>query len=484
MRYIDIHCHPSLKPYGRSFDSPSPGRHALSPRERHHLYHYAPAGPWQRVLNRTVMGLTKFSQSDFTAVAKGRFSTIIASLTPIEKGVIAPGQQPRTWVDLLSRLAIGIGPRRIRHLQSEQYEYFSDLEQEYAFCRQMDGLSVRLPDGSTSRYRLSHSIHDPVEENSLRVFLSIEGGHAFNAGMPGKLTVPEEVLSNVGRMKQWRHVPLMVGLAHHLYNDLCGHAKSLDGLVFATTLQSQGMNTGFTPLGERVVHALLDEGPRCLIDIKHMSRLSRQHYMRMLAADYQGQRIPLLATHGAVNGRLSLSEPHKTRDARQAALFFPEDINFYDEEVVAIGRSGGLFGIQLDERRIGSRKAVAASNLLFERREQRLLAKAKLVWEQLRYCAELLDRHELPAWEVQTLGSDYDGIINPVNHLWTAEHIQNMEPSLLQHAQHYMETEGRRLQPQNQLEPAAIIDAFLFGNAQRFLREHAARPSRAVAAGL
>ena len=38
--YIDIHCHPSLKPYSKSFKSKAlRGKHSLSPNERHSIWY-------------------------------------------------------------------------------------------------------------------------------------------------------------------------------------------------------------------------------------------------------------------------------------------------------------------------------------------------------------------------------------------------------------------------------------------------------------
>src|SRR6185436_2394259 len=109
-------------------------------------------------------------------------------------------------------------------------------------------------------------------------------------------------------IKAWPFTPFFVTFSHHFYNQLCGHAKSLTGIVGGATDQSQGLSTGFTPLGKKVLKELLNNqnGRRIYIDIKHMSALGRKEYFQILDSDYQGQDIPIVVSHGAANGYQSM----------------------------------------------------------------------------------------------------------------------------------------------------------------------------------
>jgi len=90
-------------------------------------------------------------------------------------------------------------------------------------------------------------------------------------------------LNNLKILKQWQHVPYFVTVAHHFYNHLCGHAKSLYDIVGSVSDQSEGMGTGFTELGKKVLREVLSStnGKRIYIDIKHMSASQKRRWMRL-----------------------------------------------------------------------------------------------------------------------------------------------------------------------------------------------------------
>jgi len=46
-----------------------------------------------------------------------------------------------------------------------------------------------------------------------------------------KTVDPDEVLANVDKLKQLDHKFFSIGLTHHFYNEMVGHAKSLSGIV-------------------------------------------------------------------------------------------------------------------------------------------------------------------------------------------------------------------------------------------------------------
>ena len=81
--YIDMHCHPALKPYGRSIKH---GRENKKDKNsQRSIWHYDPPTLKDKIFN--YLGtLTKFSQSNFTALMKGDAKIISACLYPIEKG--------------------------------------------------------------------------------------------------------------------------------------------------------------------------------------------------------------------------------------------------------------------------------------------------------------------------------------------------------------------------------------------------------------
>jgi microsomal dipeptidase-like Zn-dependent dipeptidase len=221
------------------------------------------------------------------------------------------------------------------------------------------------------------------------------------------------------------------------------------------------LNTGFTPLGLEVVDRLLDdsENKRILIDIKHMSRKSRLEYFQLLDTKYAGKDIPVVASHGAVIG--GNTDRH---------LFLNSDINLFDDEIVRVGSTGGLFGLQLDERRIAAHGDFQLKKTHGLERRKVLFYSSFLVWRQMQHIAELLDSQGLFAWGIQSIGSDYDGMIDTINGFWTAENFPTLEDYLLMHAYNYMSGDGKNLKNAfNKIDPEEIVDRMMGDNAYNFV---------------
>ncbi len=148
------------------------------------------------------------------------------------------------------------------------------------------------------------------------------------------------------------------------------------------------------------------------------------------------------------------------------------DINFYDSEIVRIAKSKGIFGLQLDERRIASKKALRSSRIYFPNKKRRYRNKAELIWNQIQHIAELLDKNNLFCWETVAVGSDFDGIVNPIKGLWTAENIADIKPYIIEKAQGFFKEHSSKLKPQNQISASEIINRVLFTNANEFLKRN------------
>ena len=237
--------------------------------------------------------------------------------------------------------------------------------------------------------------------------------------------------------------------------------------------QKEGMDEGFNELGWEVLRKLLDNsgGKRVLLDMKHMSVKSRKEYYRFLDTEHAGEIIPLLVSHGAVNGFRSPEEPVED-DLYNYGKFQPNDINFYDNEIIRIADSGGLFGIQFDERRVSSEIEFKKSGPEISRRKM-LFNKSKLVWNQIQHIAEVLNRNNRFAWGIQCIGSDYDGMVNPLNGFWTAEDMPLFDSYLEKHAFNFMVSEqSDNLKAFNKIKAADIVERFMRINAREFLNKN------------
>lgn len=69
--FVDLHCHPTLKPYSRSFKKPPlAGKNSADVSLERSIWHKDKANGFRRLLN-TATSLTKFTQADFTTFYRG-----------------------------------------------------------------------------------------------------------------------------------------------------------------------------------------------------------------------------------------------------------------------------------------------------------------------------------------------------------------------------------------------------------------------------
>ncbi len=478
--YIDLHCHPSLKPYGKSFKYQPPKQNHLNSGRKNSIWHYSPPNFLERQVSR-LLTLTKFTQTDITTLAKANCNITVMSLYPFEKHFLKDKMLGFKFVsDILVNLAAGVSQKRIDNLRNHN-SYFQDLVDEYNYYMQLHNMA-QIIDGITYTYRLVNNYAD-IQNNInsstntrkiISLVNSIEGAHAFETGLHRDKNTANEatVLKNIETVKNWEYKPFFITLAHHFYNEICGHARSISiGLI--KKQQNRGLNSDITELGFKVIDKLLDnsQGKRMLIDVKHMSTASRKTYYQLLETKYANENIPIIVSHGALNGKRSIVEWDKT-DSKLSKEFSDIDINFYDAEIVRIAKSNGIFGLQLDERRIGSKKAIRSSRIYWPSNQRRSRNKSTLIWTQLQHTAELLDKNGLFSWGTVAIGSDFDGIINPIKGLWTAENIANIKPYLIEKAEEYLKENSSKLQAQNQISAQEIIDRLLFINANEFLKHN------------
>ncbi|WP_229732446.1 membrane dipeptidase [Muriicola marianensis] len=450
------------------------GQNSADRRRNSCIWRYDPPSAFDKVLNY-LSGLTKFSQSNFTALTLGGVDTVCVSLYPLEKWFIRNKMKNEVILDLASNFALGIGAKRIDHIQ-EMQDYFADLLLQYDYYRQLDGKVFRIG-GNKVRYKLVRSYdelvelrkqQDSTEIRTIAVIISIEGFHVLNTGLR-KDPVEAEVLQNLNAIKDWEFRPFFVTIAHHFWNDLCGHAPSLTGVITKYANQDEGLDSGFTSLGWKVLERMLDneEGKRILPDIKHMSVRARQEYYNFLESpERKGQDIPLIISHGACNGLRSVSDPVQAHP-QTAAPLNPVAINFYDEEIIRLARSGGIIGLQLDERRIANKDTLKRTKRSIYRHKI-MHYRSELLWNQVKHILTVLDAEGLFAWDCMALGTDFDGIIDSLNSFWTAEELPFLADFLERHAYNYMKKAELKV-PENHIAADEIVQRIFSSNGHRFL---------------
>lgn len=470
--FVDIHSHPTIKPYGHSFPSK---KNSKNLRSNNSIWYYDPPNFLEKLMD-LLGGLVKYRQSSFSAMGFGNTRIILASLYPIERDFFNNKLKTGYFNDMLLNFITSVSKKRIDYIQSIT-DYFADLENEYNYLKQLEGQIIQLADRALYQYTLAKNAADldiildqhkmtDKKVNAIAVIITIEGAHVLGTGIKPQTNPanPDIVLDNAVKVKNWEHRPVFITLAHHFYNELCGHAQSLTGIVKKAVDQSYGMNLGFTPLGYQVVEKLLDntQNKRILIDIKHMSRQSRLEYINLLETKYKNEDIPIIVSHGAVVG-----------NAKDSRLFLQADINFFDDEIIKVAQTSGLFGLQLDERRIVAPDDDQLRKSHGMQRRKVLFHSSVLIWRQIQHMAELLDSKGLFAWGIQSLGSDFDGMINPLNGYWTAQDYPTLSDYLLKQAYNYIQNDATNLtQKQNHIDPEEIVDRVMGDNAYTFLKNY------------
>jgi microsomal dipeptidase-like Zn-dependent dipeptidase len=480
--FADFHCHPTMKPFGRSFKA----KKAIcpDPADQSSIFHDDPPTLLDKLLNISST-LTKFSQSNISALKKGNVKVIGASLYPIEKGFFNSKMGTGCLPDALSNFVTGVGLERIEFIQQNN-DYFADLQSEYHFLEQLNGLPVTI-EQTKVQYKLVQNvnqINDNIKNQdiiTISVIITIEGSHVFDSHA-NRRAEETEILFNVEKLKRWEYRPLFISMGHHFYNQMCGHSQSLSGPFNKLLDQSHGINTGFSSLGRMVMDALLDNtnNNRIHIDVKHMSAKSREQYYSYLK---DKPDVPIIVSHGAVNGLASIEDRHITA-VNENNIFNQSELNFFDDEILLVSNSGGIFCIQLDERRIANKQTLKKTFLNFSRKNM-LYEKSRLAWNQIRHIGEILDKKGMKAWNITALGSDFDGIVDPLNGFWTSESFPSLAENLLIHAREYMDQDGKKLKvtENRNTEPEEIVKNVMCENIMAFLHRHfqqAANPSYEV----
>ncbi|MDU8885224.1 membrane dipeptidase [Yeosuana sp. MJ-SS3] len=458
-QFADLHCHPTLKAFGKSF---SKSKKSSS------IWHYNPPNFFTKLIQK-LTGITKFSQADFCTMTKGNIKIAFVSFYPFEKGFFKNSSLNNKIVAVIASFITSIGYKRVRYIQKHQ-NYFEDLIEEYIFLMNSKKTFNYKNEKFCWKFFTASESFTSSQENEVLVVPTIEGAHVFNSGLTeyGRQLNEREILNNIQKVKSLKYPPVFITFAHNFNNDFCGHAPSLEPLKGLVN-QSKNLDIGFTTLGYKVIDQLLkgNSQNRILIDLKHMSLQSRLEYYRLLDTKYNND-IPIIVSHGAVTGR---NLNGKSNSSLNPEYFANDTINFYDEELIYIARSKGMFAVQLDSKRLAPQNLIKKP--LGNRNKDKALANSALiVWRQIQHVAEILDAAGLPAWETCCIGSDFDGTINPLNEIWTSEDFNKMANKLLEFASDYLKNPNTLTLVENKtINPEVLVSNFCIHNTCKFLNQ-------------
>ncbi len=520
---VDIHCHSSGKPYMSGRGNP-----LHTPFE---TYENEIQG-W--LLSRLRKQIEKISevrlgtQSNFDNLHLGNVRVVIISFTPLEKAFLMSNlatdsfmndnlkdlvvERQVPWEDTIKTKVInaltGFNCDDIDFCKKSMVNYFQEgLLPEYRYVTQYNGQKSKGGTYSIKFVRNYAALEAEINANSktICIITSIEGAHTLESQVPNMAFLRRdqhdhhrndpkdfrrliEYLNNIAAMKQWEFVPLFISINHHFWNGLAGHARSLVKMVGTIVSQNEGLNVGLKELGKEVINLLLrkDNGPRVLIDIKHMSPQCRKEFYAWINTTYwkNGDKFPLICSHtGIVSKGKTLDELIRQND--DAELHNPSNylhensINLCAEDIRVIAETNGLIGLQLDEKRIAGNKIITVIKENKQLGSEDLRRQyVKVIFANLFEVVKAVNNQK--GWDLLSIGSDYDGLINHLDFYPTAAEMPVLREDMLafleapeeisQAGFNYTLTLAEINRLMFGLSPAVIIQKIFCDNAMGFLK--------------
>jgi microsomal dipeptidase-like Zn-dependent dipeptidase len=473
--FIDIHAHPTLRAYNASVTEGS--RNLWE--KTHNPTHDNKISRWARLKTREI---ARHSQANLYNYAQGNVRVVFDSLYPFEKGFLNLRKLPtamlgRENAEMLLQSVTGYDGNQMSALRKNQ-NYFQELMGQYGFLSKGQGPS---PDGQFS-YQLAGNWNElqsivNSDPNKIAVVVTIEGAHALNCGLPekkgSKQATERELKENINTVKSWKAAPFFINLAHHFYNELTGHTRSLKPGLYQVLNQKKGLNEGITPLGWKVMHELLanDNGRRVLIDIKHMSIKARKEYYKMLESHNRlnpKDSIPVVCSHTGMSAYKTIKASARRKDKprkMRKSTFNNWAINLSDEEVKIISSTGGLIGVMVDKGLLASQVKLQEIKDLqdFNGQKDALL---HLVAQNIFQMVHAVG--DKRGWDLMALGTDYDGLITHIDMYPEAACLPDLRVDLVDYL--------KRTRYAHELwygyEPEEMVQKLMQTNAMNFLENH------------
>lgn len=476
--FADIHQHSSLKSFYSGY--PTPKRNIWEYME-HNTQH---KGTTAKFSLKSSDEVAKFSQTNFYDLIEGNVRIPTVSLYPMETGFldfrnVAEFITSKNARDVMAEIITGYGLDAIQYLRTND-DYYSLLYKEYRYMLDNQGKS---PCGKYE-YELAKDYKHLKSilgrgPHTIAVVLSVEGAHvlfdrSMLTGELSKSEIRKKLIEHIGQVKEWEVPPFSMNLCHHFYNQLCGHSRSFSGLLSLGLLnQNKGMELGFTGLGIIAARELVSRqnGKRIVIDTKHMSLKGRQHYYNWIRSYNRisnSDKIPIICSHTGVNGYKTMSASIVKKDNHKKMTkhhFNRWSINISDEETKIIHESGGLIGIMMDKYKMaGNRFFEQLKNLKDSQAIKDAYAEAFM--DNVIQMVQAVGKPS--AWDMITLGTDYDGAIPHVDCYEKSSKIPDFYEQLIS----FLERTKHGKEHWYGLKPKEIADKIFSENALGFYEKH------------
>lgn len=432
LKFADLHLHVSLKHYINDYGN---------------IWQRLKYDPSVHKPNRAEAD--DYMQSDVSTLIEAGFDVAVVALYPFEdisyKKLIGR---------IASKLIFGLNVSHMKKLVKKYKTKFELLKYE------LDFVTKRTSIGGKYKFVIPKNRSD-FNEDITNLVLSIEGGHALRGE-----TLPEndpdkfldETIQNLIEVKKWEYPVFSLTLCHFQYNYLAGQswAVPLPGIIRSNKLDKEliPIYHGITPLGEKVIEVALDEtigNGRILIDIKHLHVEARQQYYRMLETNPKYKNVPIIVSHCGVSGINHFHEYQqvdvRAREVKepQYEKFYPMEINLCNDDIRKIYKLGGIIGIIVDQRILGGSNDEYERLIKTHLKNQGLKVRAH--WQNVLFfeaiCHIVTTIGNRDAWNMICMGSDYDGIIDPIQDCPTALYYKSFEQKLIRFAEKYYLTDEK-----------------------------------------
>ncbi|RKR84043.1 membrane dipeptidase (peptidase family M19) [Mucilaginibacter gracilis] len=524
MQFFDLHCHPGLKTLFRPQDGTQ-------------------FSAWETLGAARVFGDILSSQCSLQQITLRRQVPLICmTLHPPESGMLDQFII-RAGASVLFRQLMDV--HRLQEMYSGADGYQSVFAEELAnltaLPRPADNISAQV----AVKFLKHWGDFRPQDTGTVHAVFNIEGGHALysHADQPGTV---KEATDNLDAFLALGYLILYLTPTHLTPNQFINHAYG-NKILTKGPLLPRGM--GITPDGMALIRHVYARG--LLIDVKHMSLLSRLQFYRLHALHFPDR--PIIASHAGLVGYYAFNEPGdaflgwavnevvtadyvelkgvNNRGLMVGTSFYPLSINLFNEDIVAILKSGGMIGISMDVRILGGKDndqalqhdylspaEYAVLKLPDAEREKKIAELADNLWAGAAPAAEtvpadqavwqpvvetesaelftasvptavgpLLTEHArlianhllqihfvadisgLPLpWQQVCIGSDFDGLIEAVDCCKNITALDRMATALVD----ALKSGAAEREIDLGMASADIVSAFCYGNAVTFLERH------------
>ncbi|HEV7779612.1 MAG TPA: membrane dipeptidase [Chitinophagaceae bacterium] len=508
MPFFDFHLHPSLKPQM----SLPPG--FPSPWELIKIKFNHP-NIITALLKCSGINEVVDSQASLSQLVKGKVNLIALALHPPETAMMNDGliqqiaaEEQTNYINLSRITDIGSGDIYFRMLNEELANLKKNLSN--------NGKKLKLI-SNISQYKAS-------DTDTVHAILIIEGPHAFFG--PKQHRTETEIFTDF-----WNNFETFttanrifsLNIAHLQDNEFSNHAF---GIQIFKPKPFYPRGNGISQHGFKLLQKMKEKD--ILLDIKHMSLYARKQLydFRIGETDW-----PIVCTHAGLTGikkedrgryfieQHSEGDHLRVRHYKPAGYilgtsFNPCTINLYDEDVREVVFSGGLIGLSLDQRILGTPEEwmmssdnmgdiyeeevispgekdffmnvvrstpndsdiIKPTDIIPEDRQDWLRFHARHFMNQVFHLFKIADQYNynkaLMAQRI-CIGSDFDGMINPVDCCKNVTQLEKFRNYLTDNFKEWEKdfTEVTGIKTSSFITPKKLMENIFYQNGVDFLKE-------------